>query len=501
MRRSHLLALVLPIAACTGLKDAFSRNVDVVARAGGQALSVERLGGLIGSSGAPISPQVARTIADLWVNYQLLGTSAARSDSLADPAAVDTALASVFGRMLVDKWQREFLPTLRAKVDTTQFPQLYANGTILHARHILVRVPETATPAQKAEAKAKADRLRAKVTVATFADVAKRESQDPGSAANGGLLGAFPKGAMVPPFEAGVLATAPGAISPVVESSFGYHIIYRSPWEEARGEVGNQLRQQLQQSAESTFVVGLEERAKVSLKADAVAKLRAGLEDFAAARENGAVLADVQGGDYRVRDAAVFLQGIPQRGQLVAQMATAPDSIVRDQMLRPLIRSELVMRAAREGGTKLDTAEVAQVRRTFAAALQAAWSGLGVSPSALADSAKTPEARAALAAGRVEAAIDRIVAGQASMVQVPIPVEVALHMKYRPTVSAAGIDRAVEQAKKVRAQADSARNAAVPPSAVPLPGGADKALPTPAPSSKPPAAGPAGTPPATKRPE
>lgn len=501
MRRSLLLALALPVAACTGLKDAFTKNVDVVARAGGQALSVERLGGLIGSSGAPPTAQTARAIADLWVNYQLLGAAAAKGDSLADPATVDTALASVFGRMLVDKWQKEFLPTLRTKVDTAQFPQLYANGTVLHARHILVQVPQSATPAQKALLKKKADELRAKVTVATFPDMAKRESGDPGSATRGGLLGAFPKGAMVPTFEAGVLATAPGAISPVVESPFGYHIIYRSTWAEAKGEVANQLQQQLQQAAESTFVVGLEAQAKVSLKADAVAKLRAGLDDFAAARENGAVLADVKGGDYRVRDAAVFLAGIPQRGQLVAQMASTPDSIVRDQLLRPLIRSELVLRAAREAGTKLDTAEVGQVRRTFAAALQAAWSGLGVAPQGLADSAKTPEARATLAAGRVEATIDRIVAGQAPMVQVPIPVEVALRQKYRPTVATAGIDRAVEHAKKVKAQADSARAAAVPPSVVPLPGGADKALPTPEPAAKAPAAAPAGKAPAGKKPE
>ncbi|MBU3736669.1 MAG: peptidylprolyl isomerase, partial [Methylobacterium sp.] len=58
-----------------------------------------------------------------------------------------------------------------------------------------------------------------------FAELAKKYSQDPGSGQNGGDLGLFGRGAMVKPFEDAVFSMKPGAISDLVESEFGYHII------------------------------------------------------------------------------------------------------------------------------------------------------------------------------------------------------------------------------------------------------------------------------------
>ena len=63
---------------------------------------------------------------------------------------------------------------------------------------------------------------------ADFADVARRFSQDPGSARNGGSLGWFGRGLMVQPFDSVAFALADGEISKPLATSFGYHIIYRT---------------------------------------------------------------------------------------------------------------------------------------------------------------------------------------------------------------------------------------------------------------------------------
>jgi len=95
------------------------------------------------------------------------------------------------------------------------------------ASHILITSPKTASAEERQKAKAKAEELLAAVKKSpdTFADVARKNSQDPGSAPSGGDLDFFARGAMVKPFEDAVFSMKKGDISAVVESEFGYHII------------------------------------------------------------------------------------------------------------------------------------------------------------------------------------------------------------------------------------------------------------------------------------
>jgi peptidyl-prolyl cis-trans isomerase D len=95
------------------------------------------------------------------------------------------------------------------------------------ASHILINAKKDASEADKKAAKDKADALFAQVTKSPkdFADLAKKNSQDPGSAANGGDLGFFGKDTMVKPFaEAAFTAKKDDIVGPVL-SEFGYHII------------------------------------------------------------------------------------------------------------------------------------------------------------------------------------------------------------------------------------------------------------------------------------
>jgi peptidyl-prolyl cis-trans isomerase D len=95
------------------------------------------------------------------------------------------------------------------------------------ASHILITVPQNATDAQRKAAEEKAQKIAAEVrkNPKSFAELAKKESQDPGSASKGGDLGFFGRGAMVKPFEDAVFAAKKGDIVGPVKSDFGYHVI------------------------------------------------------------------------------------------------------------------------------------------------------------------------------------------------------------------------------------------------------------------------------------
>ncbi|MDB8806018.1 MULTISPECIES: peptidylprolyl isomerase [unclassified Romboutsia] len=98
------------------------------------------------------------------------------------------------------------------------------------ASHILVSTQDKngkpLSDEKKKEAKKKAeDLLKRAKSGEEFSELAKENSDDPGSAAQGGDLGYFSKGMMVPEFEKAAFNLKPGEISDIVESSFGYHII------------------------------------------------------------------------------------------------------------------------------------------------------------------------------------------------------------------------------------------------------------------------------------
>jgi len=144
----------------------------------------------------------------------------------------------------------------------------------VHASHILIRTPEKADAAAKAKAKTQADDLLAQVRKgADFADLAKKHSQDPGSAPNGGDLGFFSKGQMVPAFEQAAFGLKPGQTSGVVETSFGYHIIrvseYRAGrdlgYDEVKGQIEEYLKQQVRERKSQEFVDQLKAKGTIKI--------------------------------------------------------------------------------------------------------------------------------------------------------------------------------------------------------------------------------------------
>ena len=125
------------------------------------------------------------------------------------------------------------------------------------ASHILINADKGASAAERDAARAKAQALLAEVQKSPnqFAELARKNSQDTGSAAKGGDLDFFGRGAMVKPFEEAAFALKKGETSGVVETEFGFHIIRltdikqpeQKSFESQRAKLEQEVRTQLAQ--------------------------------------------------------------------------------------------------------------------------------------------------------------------------------------------------------------------------------------------------------------
>jgi parvulin-like peptidyl-prolyl isomerase len=144
----------------------------------------------------------------------------------------------------------------------------------MRARHILIRFAGSQVPLKpnqkdltNEEALAKAQELRKRLQAgADFAQVAKEESDDAGSGANGGSLGEFRHGAMVGPFDQAASTLPLGEISEPVKTQYGYHIIQvqareAKTFDEVKDEIDKKLRPQLTEK----FIAELRTKAPVTM--------------------------------------------------------------------------------------------------------------------------------------------------------------------------------------------------------------------------------------------
>ena len=128
----------------------------------------------------------------------------------------------------------------------------FATPEVAHARHILVRVDEKASAEDQAKAKAKIEAVAARLKAGEdFAAVAKDVSEDPGSAVQGGDLGWFQHGQMVPEFDKAAFALKTGEVSAPVKTQFGWHLILleerKAAGQKPLDEVKDQIRLRLAQ--------------------------------------------------------------------------------------------------------------------------------------------------------------------------------------------------------------------------------------------------------------
>jgi peptidyl-prolyl cis-trans isomerase C len=152
-------------------------------------------------------------------------------------------------------------------------PDRFQQGETLRASHILVVVPGGADEKTRGALRARAEAaLKAARAGQDFARLARQYSQD-SSAQRGGDLGFFPRGQMVPAFDQAAFALAPGQVSDLVETEFGYHIIKATerrparvvPFVEAAAQIQEFLEQEQRQEKGKALVDQLKAKGKVQI--------------------------------------------------------------------------------------------------------------------------------------------------------------------------------------------------------------------------------------------
>ncbi|WP_294771544.1 peptidylprolyl isomerase [uncultured Rhodoferax sp.] len=266
------------------------------------------------------------------------------------------------------------------------------------ASHILINAPKDMPAAERQKAKEKAQALLEQVrkNPSSFAELAKKNSQDPGSAPRGGDLDFFGHGAMVKPFEDAAFALKKGDISDLVESDFGYHIIKltdikaaKEPkFEEARAGLEAELRAQMAQrkfaEVAETFTNGVYEQSD-SLKSVAE---RLKLEIKQASNVQREPAADAKGVLANAKLlAAIFSPDSLEKKRNTEAVETAPNQLsaarivsyspaaalpltaVRNQVREQLIASRAQELAKKEGMAKLEAWKAAPASASFPAAV------------------------------------------------------------------------------------------------------------------------------------
>lgn len=177
--------------------------------------------------------------------------------------------------------------TIKAYVDSTIMPSISVTDADIqnfynenpamfervHASHILITLEPGATDIQKAEARKKTQEAQAELNKGKeFAEVARQYSQDPYSKDQGGDLGFFARGQMVPTFDEAAFRLEPGQVSEIVETQFGYHIIKVSEkkkmtLEEVGPRMNDFMRDRKIAMAMEQRIKELREKAKIEKKA------------------------------------------------------------------------------------------------------------------------------------------------------------------------------------------------------------------------------------------
>ena len=260
MKKQLLLATAVAALMALGAQSAVAQNVAIV---NGKAVPKTRLDSLaqqVAKSGRPVTPEIQAQLREEVIAREIFMQEAEKQGlSTSDDYKVQMELARqtiMIRALFADFQQKNKVTDAELKAEYDKFAATNG-GKEYKARHILVE--------KEADAKAIIVSLK---KGAKFEDIAKKQSKDPGSGANGGDLDWANPSSYVPEFSEALLKLNKGQLAETpVKSQFGYHIIRVDDIRTAQlpdfEQLKPQISQQMEQQRLQAFQQGLREKAKV----------------------------------------------------------------------------------------------------------------------------------------------------------------------------------------------------------------------------------------------
>ena len=354
-RRVHALFAAIGVA-CAGLPAACGDPA--LAEAGGRRLGASGAAALIAEhSTLPADTAVARTVAELWVDYTLLADRLAADSTLSGLDVDPIVEPQLHERMLAGLHQDALEPdTVVGEEELAARFAADLPGARATASQILLLFPADATQMQQDSVLSAANALRRRLAAGeSFADLAAAFSDDAGNASRGGRLGTFERGEMLAPVDQAVFAMRPGELSDPVRTELGYHVLKLDALEVPElSEVGETFRLRILMEriaeAEAAFLRQMDSTFALALASDAVGVARAlarsrpkRLGKRAARRP----LVTWQGGAYTAGEFAALARR--SSNAFVRGVAEANDDDLR-QALHRLGQEQLLLAEARARG-------------------------------------------------------------------------------------------------------------------------------------------------------
>ncbi len=354
------LALLVALWACE------SESGRVLARAAGHELTVDQMVEILArQNSVPNQLDIVDALANFWVDYTLIGVSA-REDSLFSTLDLDPLLQPQLEQEIIDAYMDSVLEpdTAISDQDLRVMWEADPPADSVRAQHILLAFPEQATDAQVDSVVAFAEQLKARALAGeAFEALAGEYSEDSGSAIQGGDIGFFGRGVLVPAFEEVAFSLAVGEIGDPVLSSFGLHVIKVTDrkavtFEAARSTFRDSLVSRRLLEADSILLAEIDEEGEIEVEAGAVDVMRELARNpriSLGRRAAGRTLVSYRGGAYSVADALLLLN--TQQAELPGQLALASDEAL-DVLLNRLGQARVLLARAADAGIRPDEERV-----------------------------------------------------------------------------------------------------------------------------------------------